>query len=86
MLEFKNSIDSFEDLRRQTWCCEFVLDAIEKANLEDEFMSYLQCVLNDCDTLSTMTEINDYIRFDTEQIFEAMGLNEDGELEEEEEE
>ena len=79
MLEFKSSIDSFEDLRNQTWCCEFTLDAIENANKEDEFMDYLRICFNDCDTLPTLTEINDFIRFDTEQIFEAMGLNEAGE-------
>lgn len=84
MLEFKSSIDSFGDLRMQTWCCEFVLDAIENANLEDEFMNYLQFMLNDCETIPTMTEINDFIRFETEIIFEAMGLNEDGEIKDEE--
>ena len=37
MLEFKNSIDSFEELREATWCCEFVLDAIENTDKEDVF-------------------------------------------------
>lgn len=79
MLEVKNTIDSFEELKEFTWCCEFVLDAIENVNKEDEFMDYLRCIFNDCNTLPTMTEINDFIRFDTKQIFEAMGLDEDGE-------
>ena len=34
--------------------------------------------------IPTITELNDYIRFETYTIFECLGLNEDGELEEEE--
>ena len=86
MLEFKSSIDSFEDLRRQTWDCDFTLDAIEDANRRDEFMNYLQYMLNDREPIPTMTEINDFIRFETEIIFEEMGLNEDGEIPEESDE
>lgn len=79
MIEYKSSVYSFEELKDATWYCKFTLEAIENTNKEDEFMDYLRICFNDCDTLPTLTEINDFIRFDTNQIFEAMGLNEDGE-------
>ena len=88
MIEFKSSIDSFEDLKSQTWCCEFTLDAIENASKESDFMSHLEeLYFMSGEELPTMTELNDYIRFDYDDIFEALGLDEDGnETEEEEEE
>ena len=86
-IAIKKDIDSFEELKNLTWCCEFVLDAIEKAEKEDDFMSHLEEIylMNDSE-VPTMTELNDYIRFDYDDIFECLGLNEDGELEEESEE
>ena len=47
-------------------------------------MSHLEEMffMNDSE-IPTMTELNDYIRFESETIFEYLGLNEDGELEEE---
>ena len=86
-IAIKKDIDSFEELRNLTWCCEFALDAIEKADKEDDFMSHLEEIylMNDSE-VPTMTELNDYIRFDYDDIFECLGLNEDGELEEESEE
>ena len=86
-IAIKKDIDSFEELKNLTWCCEFALDAIEKADKEDDFMSHLEEIylMNDSE-VPTMTELNDYIRFDYDDIFECLGLNEDGELEEESEE
>ena len=82
----KKELD-FNDIVKETWCCEFVLDAIEKAEKEDDFMIHLEEIffMNDSE-IPTITELNDYIRFETDTIFECLGLNEDGELEEEEEE
>ena len=86
-IAIKKDIDSFEELRNLTWCCEFVLDAIEKAEKEDDFMAHLEEIffMNGSE-LPTMTELNDYIRFDYDYIYECLGLNEDGELDEESEE
>ena len=83
-ITIKRDIDSFEELRDLTWCCEFTLDAIENADLEENFMAHLEEIffMNDSE-IPTITELNDYIRFETETIFECLGLNEDGELEEE---
>ena len=79
----KKELD-FNDIVRETWECDYTLDAIEKAEKEDDFMEYLEVIfsMNDSE-IPTMTELNDYIRFETDEIFEYLGLNEDGELEEE---
>ena len=86
-IAIKKEIDTFSELREQTWCCDFVLDAIEKANKENDFMEYLEEIYFMSDEeIPTMTELNDYIRFDYEEIFEALGLDEGGNEPEEEEE
>ena len=83
-ITIKKEIETFSDLREATWCCEFVLDAIEDASKEDEFMNYIESMF-ECGEIPTMTELNDSIRFDTDTIFEEMGLDEDGNEPEEEE-
>ena len=86
-ITIKRDIEDFEELRDLTWECEFTLNAIENADLEENFMSHLEEIFFYEDSeIPTMTELNDYIRFETDAIFECLGLNEDGELEEEEEE
>ena len=83
-ITIKRDIEDFSELRDLTWECDFTLNAIENADMEDEFMSHLEEMffMNDSE-IPTMTELNDYIRFESETIFEHLGLNEDGELEEE---
>ena len=84
-ITIKRDIDDFSELRDLTWECEFTLDAIENADLEENFMSHLEEIFFYEDSeIPTITELNDYIRFETYTIFECLGLNEDGELEEEE--
>ena len=86
-ITIKREIDDFSELRDLTWECEFTLNAIENADMEESFMSHLEEIFFYEDSeIPTMTELNDYIRFETDTIFECLGLNEDGELEEEEEE
>ena len=86
-ITIKRDIDDFSELRELTWECDFTLNAIENADLEEIFMAHLEEIffMNDSE-IPTITELNDYIRFETDTIFECLGLNEDGELEEEEEE
>lgn len=78
MITIKMELD-FSDLQKQTWCCDDVLETISNHNLEDEFMAHLEEIyfMNDSE-LPTMTELNDYIRFESDSIFECLGLNEDG--------
>lgn len=54
---------SFEELKDACWGgVEDTLKDIEKADYEDEFMSYLEDTF--CDETPTMTQVNDFIRFD----------------------
>ena len=86
-ITIKRDIEDFSELRELTWECDFTLNAIENADMEENFMSHLEEIFFYEDSeIPTMTELNDYIRFETDAIFECLGLNEDGELEEEEEE
>ena len=41
-ITIKKEIDTFSELRELTWCCEFVLDAIEKAEKENGFYEPLR--------------------------------------------
>ena len=84
-ITIKREIEDFSELRDLTWECDFTLNAIEKADMEESFMSHLEEIFFYEDSeIPTITELNDYIRFETDAIFECLGLNEDGELEEEE--
>ena len=58
------------------------LEDIEKANMEEEFMQHLEEVFERGDEIED-TELNDYIWFEREYIYESLGLNENGELIEE---
>lgn len=56
---------------------------IENAGKMDELQSHLEEVFADSDP--TDTDINDYVWHDREFVYEALGLDENGELPEEEE-
>lgn len=75
----------FEELKDNSWSGAVdTLDDIEKAGKEDELMELLEQVF--FDEIPTDTEVNDYLWFERDEIYSNLGLNENGELEEEEEE
>lgn len=75
----------FEELKDNSWSGAVdTLDDIEKAGKEDELMELLEEVF--FDEIPTDTEVNDYLWFERDEIYSNLGLNENGELEEEEEE
>ena len=78
----KNDLD-FNDLENECWDCDSVLDAISENNKEEEFMDLLEEQF--CGDIPTMTEVNDFIRFDDDFIFDELGIRIDDEEEEEEE-
>lgn len=83
-ITIKREINDFSELRDLTWECDFTLNAIENADLEENFMAHLEEIffMNDSE-IPTMTELNDYIRFDYDVIYECLGIsNEDEESEE----
>ena len=76
----KKELD-FNDLLTELWECDFVLGAVTNNDLEEEFMEHIESMffMSDCD-VPTITELNDYVRFEWENIFDSIGLNEDGEV------
>ena len=62
----------FEEKRRQT------LDDIRNADLEEEFMQYLDEMFG-ADEVGD-TELNDFIWFERDTIYDYLGLDENGEI------
>ena len=80
----KKELD-FDDIRKEAWCCDDVLEKIENENKEDDFMYHLEEIffMNDSE-IPTMTELNDYIRFESDYIYECLGISEEEQEEDEE--
>lgn len=75
----------FNDLMENCWSGAVdTLKTIEEHDKEDELMTHLEEQW--LDEVPTMTEINDYLRFEDEFILECLGIFETEEEEEEEEE
>ena len=75
----------FSDLMNNCWSGAIdTLKTIEKHDKENELMVHLAEIFEtDFDNVPTMTEINDYLWFEDEAIFEALGISETEEEEEE---
>lgn len=72
----------FNDLMENCWSGALdTLKTIEEHNKEDELMGHLEEMYYD--EIPTMTEVNDYLWFEDEAIFEALGISETEEEEEE---
>ena len=82
-MEIRKEINGFYELADMVWsgAVDTIKD-IQNANKEDEFMNFLEAVF--CDEVPTDTEVNDFIWFDRDYIYENIGLTENGELPEEE--
>ena len=81
----------FNDLRNRVWNdAEWTLDRVVEANKEDELMDYLATIFDFEEP--TMTELNDFLWFEWETIFEDLDIpnpydeNEEDEDEEENDE
>lgn len=75
----------FNDLQNMVWSdATDTVENIANANMEDELMGLLEEMF--LENIPTETEINDLLRFDSEYIYEILGLNEDGETDDEEDE
>lgn len=82
-MEIRKEINGFNELADMVWsgAVDTIAD-IQNANKENEFMNFLEMVF--CDNVPTDTEVNDFIWFEREYIYENIGLTEDGELPEDE--
>ena len=85
-MEIRKEINGFNELADMVWsgAVDTITD-IQNANKEDEFMNFLEAVFCDCEEVPTDTEVNDFIWFERDYIYENIGLTEDGELPEDEE-
>lgn len=78
-MEIKKEINGFYELADMVWsgAVDTIAD-IQNANKETEFMNFLEAVF--CDEVPTDTEVNDFIWFERDYIYESLGLTENGEL------
>lgn len=77
--------NNFYNLFENSWSgARDTLEDIIKAEKEEEFMQYLDEVFCDSDEI-TDTELNDFIWFGRNTIYESLGLDENGELPKEDE-
>lgn len=73
----------FNDLTENCWSGAVdTLRTIEENDKEDELITHLEEKW--LDEIPTITEVNDYLWFESEFIFECLGISEDEEEEEEE--
>ena len=68
----------FNDLMNNCWGGAIdTLNTINEWNKENELMEHLKDVFSSYfDIVPTMTEVNDYLWFEWETIFEALGISE----------
>ena len=79
-------IDSFNDLMENSWSGAIdTLQDIANANLEEEFMENLENIYFLGET-PTDTELNDFIWFERDTIYDYLGLDENGEIPKDDEE
>lgn len=76
MLVYQAEIDDFNALEYLVWGQAVkILEEIYDADKEDELMEHLEEVF--ADETPTLTEINDYISYDWEEIYQAIDMGED---------
>ena len=84
-MEIRKEINSFYELADMVWsgAVDTIAD-IQNANKENEFMDFLEMVFMDREEPPTDTEVNDFIWFERDYIYENIGLTENGNLLEDE--
>lgn len=74
---------NFTDLLENSWSGAIdTLKAIEEANKEEELMEYLEVVFEG--DVPTETEVNDFLWFESDDIYEYLGISDNEEEEEQE--
>ena len=73
MIKVIKTIDNFEELQNMVWSGAVdTLEIIEKYDKEDELMDLLSDFEWESDT-----SLNDYLWYDTDNIFEILGIEEE---------
>ena len=82
-MEIRKEINGFYELADMVWSGAIdTIANIQNANKENEFMDFLEMVF--CDDVPTETNVNDFIWFERDYIYENIGLTENGNLPEDE--
>ncbi len=82
-MEIKDYFD-FNDLVNRCWSgAEDTLETIGEYDMENEFMNWLESYYGD--EIPTLTEVNDLLWFESEWIFEQIGIEFDDDEDEDEE-
>lgn len=71
---------TFYDLQERVWGnAEQILDEVSAQEKEEEFMDYIEMVFADDMNPPSMTQLNDFISYDWEYIYQNIGMecNED---------
>ena len=69
----------YRTLKNNSWSGALdTLKDIEEADKEDELMYFLEEIF--ADTIPTETEVNDFLWFERDYIYENLGLDENGRL------
>ena len=64
----------FEELYKNSWSGAIdTLNIISKNDMENELMEHLEDIFSD--QIPTETEVNDYLWFETDYIFECLGID-----------
>lgn len=80
----KRELD-FHDLLDECWSGALdTLNTIYEHDKEEELMDFLEVYFADCDEIPTMTEVNDFLWFEDDWIFEQIDLDPDDDEEDEE--
>lgn len=73
----RREIDDFDSLKDELWSGAIqTMETIEENDKEDEFMDLLDELFPEGEEL---TSLNDFIRFDSDYIFETLGISEENE-------
>ena len=74
MISVKKEL-GFEDLKKECWSGAVdTLQKIEEEGKEDELMELLQDIFSD---IPTETELNDFLWFDDDYIYNQLGIEEE---------
>ena len=84
-MEIRKEINGFYELADMVWsgAVDTIAD-VQNANKENEFMDFLEMIFIDREEPPTDTEVNDFIWFERDYIYENIGLTENGNLPEDE--
>ena len=73
----KIEMNDYRTLKNNSWSGALdTLKDIEEADKEDELMYLLEEIFTD--TIPTETEVNDFLWFERDYIYESLGLDENG--------